>query len=162
MAAAAAAHPSACAWCLSFQSQLQADGWGAQPRFFAFMAEYESTDAAATPISPAVGFALCYYAYSTWKGTCLFLEDLYVQESHRACGVGMALMTRCIREASQRDCARVQFQALDWNAPALEFYKKVGASETREWIPIRFEREAIAAFLDKFDNNSKPVTATSK
>jgi GNAT superfamily N-acetyltransferase len=113
------------------------------------MAEY--VDDSNTALQPAVGFALCYYAYSTWQGTCLFLEDIYVQETFRAQGVGMALMTRCIREASQRNCARVQFQALDWNTPALEFYKKVGASETRDWIPIRFEREAIAGFLEKYD-----------
>ena len=144
------------------QPQLLEDGWGANPRFFAFMAELQpatgaSAEAASAVPKSAVGFALCYYAYSTWTGTCLFLEDLYVQERCRGLGVGMALMTRCIRAAKERNCARVQFQALDWNTPALDFYARIGATETRDWIPIRFDRMAIDTFLTKFDSAAQNV-----
>ena len=165
---------------LNSESQLLEDGWGAAPRFVSFMAEVEGAER-------PVGFALCYFAYSTWKGTCLYLEDLYVAEAHRAAGVGMALMHRCVKEAKERKCKRVQWQALDWsgrgntlacselsiktilcelaltarllcslflvlfrNASALAFYNKLGAAEMREWIPLRFDEQAIGKFLDKF------------
>lgn len=118
------------------------------------MAEWSDDSSSSVCSTPPVGFALCYYAYSTWRGTCLYLEDLYVQSTERGRGVGMALMRRCIREAKLKGCARVQFQALDWNQPALDFYKSIGASETREWVPIRFEKDDIDRFLNKFDAES--------
>ena len=127
--------------------QLLEDGWGPHPRFIAFMAH------TATSPSIAVGFALCYFSYSTWKGTCLYLEDLYVQQSCRGSGVGLALIHRCVAEAQARGCKRVQWQALDWNAPALAFYEKMGAAELREWITLRLDAQAIEAFLAKH----KPV-----
>jgi GNAT superfamily N-acetyltransferase len=81
-----------------------------------------------------VGFALFYTNYSTWKGKCLYLEDLYVLPEFRRIGAGSALFERVIDEAKKRKVRRMDWQVLDWNEPAIEFYKKKGALLDPEWI----------------------------
>ncbi|MBK8927457.1 MAG: GNAT family N-acetyltransferase [Crocinitomicaceae bacterium] len=81
-----------------------------------------------------VGFALFYTAYSTWKGKCLYLEDLYVQENFRRAGIGKKLFDYILQLAKTRNMKRLSWQVLDWNEPAIEFYKKYHAELDPEWI----------------------------
>lgn len=91
-----------------------------------------------------VGFALFHGSFSTWE--CrpgLWLEDLYVPPEHRRAGVGGALLAEVAAIAVQRGCARLEWAALDWNVPALEFYEKLGATRLAEWVMHRLDGEAL-------------------
>lgn len=90
------------------------------------------------------GFALFFTNYSTWLGRPgLYLEDLFVRPSHRGCGLGKALLCEVVRTAARRGCARVEWNVLDWNTPALEFYRRLGAVGMTEWTIHRLSGEAI-------------------
>ncbi|PRP80600.1 N-acetyltransferase [Planoprotostelium fungivorum] len=117
------------------------DGW-TKNRFICWVAEVDSK---------VVGIALCYFSYSTWKGTCLYLEDLYVQPQHRSKRIGMSLMTTCIKYAKENNLARVSWQALDWNKPAIDFYEKIGASMLNEWLNFRIFNAQFETYLEKYD-----------
>lgn len=92
----------------------------------------------------AVGMALFFPSYSTWRGVPgLYLEDLYVQPAHRGQGYGAALLARLAAIAEERGYARVDWQVLDWNTPAIDFYESVGAEIKRDWIPCRLTDEAL-------------------
>lgn len=81
-----------------------------------------------------VGFALYYTSYSTWKGRCLYLEDFYVLPEFRRGGIGAELFTLVVNEAKKRGVKRMDWQVLEWNEPALAFYKKHEAILDPEWI----------------------------
>lgn len=81
-----------------------------------------------------VGFALYYTSYSTWKGRCLYLEDFYVLPEFRRGGIGAELFTLVVDEAKRRGVKRMDWQVLEWNEPALAFYKKHEAILDPEWI----------------------------
>src|SRR5262245_10946883 len=92
-----------------------------------------------------VGFALFFHNYSTWRGQPgIYLEDLYVDEAHRGTGVGTALLRRLAGVAVERGCARLEWAALDWNAPAIGFYEGLGAEAQRRWILFRLTDEPLA------------------
>jgi GNAT superfamily N-acetyltransferase len=91
-----------------------------------------------------VGFALFHGSFSTWE--CrpgLWLEDLYVPPRHRRSGVGGALLARVAEIAVQRGCARLEWAALDWNTPALDFYAKLGAEPLGDWVMHRLDGDAL-------------------
>lgn len=81
-----------------------------------------------------VGFALYYTSYSTWKGRCIYLEDLYVQEAYRRLQIGDALFEAVRQVAIEKKCRRMDWQVLDWNEPAIKFYEKKQALLDPEWI----------------------------
>lgn len=81
-----------------------------------------------------VGFALYYFAYSTWKGQCLYLEDLFVQPTFRQHGIGKELFDAVVSVAKSSNVKRMDWQVLAWNEPALAFYKKQAALLDDEWI----------------------------
>lgn len=81
-----------------------------------------------------VGIALYYISYSTWRGRCLYLEDLYIQTEHRRKGIGRALFECLIDEASRIEVKRMDWQVLDWNESAIQFYKSIGAILAPEWV----------------------------
>lgn len=81
-----------------------------------------------------IGIALYYISYSTWKGRCLYLEDLYVQPEHRRLGAGQKLFTVLLEEAKELGVKRMDWQVLEWNEPAINFYKKIGATLDPEWL----------------------------
>jgi GNAT superfamily N-acetyltransferase len=90
------------------------------------------------------GFALFHGSFSTWE--CrpgLWLEDLYVPREQRRGGIGAALLAEVAAIALERGCARLEWAALDWNAPALDFYEKLGARRLDEWVMHRLDREAL-------------------
>jgi GNAT superfamily N-acetyltransferase len=92
----------------------------------------------------AVGFALFHGTFSTWE--CrpgIWLEDLYVPPEHRRGGVGLALLTELARITVERNCARLEWTALDWNTPALDFYAKLGATRLGDWIQHRLDGESL-------------------
>ncbi len=80
-----------------------------------------------------VGMTVFYHAYSTWKGNMLYLEDFVVQADYRRYGVGQLLFDAFVEEGRRRDCSLVKWQVLDWNEPALAFYRKNGAIIEEEW-----------------------------
>lgn len=85
-----------------------------------------------------VGFALFYTNYSTWKGKCLYLEDFYVLPEVRGEGIGSLLFDRVVEIAKERGVKRMDWQVLDWNESAIQFYQKKGATLDPEWVNGRF------------------------
>ncbi len=81
-----------------------------------------------------IGFALYYTSYSTWKGPCIYLEDLYVLPEFRQFGVGSQMFDAVVNIAKERGVKRMDWLVLDWNEPAIEFYKKKGATLDAEWL----------------------------
>lgn len=92
-----------------------------------------------------VGFAVYFYSFSTWLGRPgLYLEDLFVLPSVRGKGYGRALLERLAQIAQERGCGRMEWAVLDWNEPAIQFYKKLGAAPMSEWTVFRLTQEGIA------------------
>jgi GNAT superfamily N-acetyltransferase len=81
-----------------------------------------------------IGFALYYTSYSTWKGQCLYLEDLYLVPEERGHGYGSKLFDAVVSIAKDRKCPRMDWQVLDWNTPAIEFYERKDATIDKEWF----------------------------
>jgi GNAT superfamily N-acetyltransferase len=105
--------------------ELEKDGFGSNPLYGFFVAEIDNE---------IVGISHYYYRYSTWKGKCLYLEDLIVTEKHRGKGIGKALFQRTIDKAKADKCRKMNWQVLDWNTPAIDFYKDFDAGLDGEWI----------------------------
>lgn len=96
-----------------------------------------------------VGFALFFHNYSTFAGRRgLYLEDLFVRSAARGHGVGKALLVRLARIAKDRDCARFEWAVLDWNKPAIEFYRALGASPLDEWTTFRLTGDSLSLLAD--------------
>jgi GNAT superfamily N-acetyltransferase len=92
-----------------------------------------------------VGFAVYFFNFSTWLGRPgLYLEDLFVRPSDRGKGYGRALLERLAQVAQERGCGRMEWAVLDWNDPAIQFYKKLGAEPLTEWTVFRLTQEGIA------------------
>lgn len=100
-------------------------GFGSNPVWWAFVAEENGV---------IQGFALYYIRYSTWKGQAMYLEDILVTEAARGKGIGKLLMDQLIIEAIEKGFSRIVWQVLEWNEPAINFYKKYNADFDAEWI----------------------------
>ena len=100
-------------------------GFGEKPVWWAFAAEADGK---------IEGFALYYLRYSTWKGQRMYLEDIVVTEKMRGKGLGKLLLDRLIEEAKEKNLSGIIWQVLEWNEPAINFYKKYNASFDGEWI----------------------------
>lgn len=118
-------------------AQLEEDGFGEKPVYEFFMAENEKE---------VVGIALFYYRYSTWKGKAIYLEDLVVRSSERGQGYGKLLLDAIVHEAKRVDAKQVRWQVLDWNTPAINFYRKLGADLDNEWINCTLNAEQIRKY----------------
>ena len=133
------------------EADLQRVLFGARPYAEAIIAEE-----AATPL----GFALFFHNFSTWEGRPgIYLEDLYVTPEARGKGVGKALLNRLAAIAIERDCARLEWSVLDWNAPAIAFYRSIGAASMDEWTVNRVTGEALTA-MAKAQKKSQNVPSS--
>ena len=98
------------------------------------------------------GFALFFHNFSTWRGRRgLYLEDLFVRPHFRGLGLGRALMIHLAKLAVQRGCARFEWSVLDWNTPAIDFYRSLGAVGMDEWTVQRLDGDALLALAMKAD-----------
>ena len=92
----------------------------------------------------AIGFAVFFHNFSTWLGRPgLYLEDLFVRPEERGKGYGRALLERLAQIAKERGCGRMEWAVLDWNDPAIQFYRKLGAQPMDEWTVFRLTEEGI-------------------
>ena len=97
----------------------------------------------------AMGYAVFFYNYSTWLGrNGIYLEDLYVSPEQRGCGAGKALLQHIARLAVAQGCGRFEWSVLDWNTPAIDFYKAAGARPQDEWTVYRLEGAALQRFAE--------------
>ena len=97
----------------------------------------------------AVGFAVFFHNFSTWLGRPgLYLEDLFVRPEDRGKGYGRALLVALAKVARERSCGRMEWAVLDWNEPAIEFYRKLGAKPMEEWTVFRLTRDGIVKLAD--------------
>ena len=97
----------------------------------------------------AVGFAVFFHNFSTWLGKPgLYLEDLFVRPEDRGKGYGRALLVRLAKIARDRCCGRMEWAVLDWNEPAIKFYRKLGANPMPEWTVFRLTPDEIAKLAD--------------
>jgi GNAT superfamily N-acetyltransferase len=118
-------------------AQLRAALFGPQPAAYALVAESDER---------VVGFALYFRNFSTWEGVHgLYLEDLYVMPEHRGSGLGKALLISLAEVAIERGYARLEWAVLDWNQPAIDFYRGLGAVAMDEWTVYRLSGEALVA-----------------
>lgn len=106
-------------------AHFEESGFGAMPVWWAFVAEADGK---------VEGFALYYIRYSTWKGQRMYLEDIVVTEKMRGKGLGSMLFERLIEEAKEKKMNGMVWQVLEWNQPAITFYKKYGATFDAEWM----------------------------
>ena len=115
------------------------DGFSSTPLFHVFVAEVENQ---------IVGIALYYYRYSTWKGKTIHLEDLVVKENMRRSGVGFALYSEIMKQGKRDKVRRIDWNVLDWNTPAIEFYEKSGAKVLIDWRVAQMDEEGINYFIE--------------
>ena len=114
-------------------------GFGKQPVWWALVAEVKGV---------VVGMALYYVRYSTWKGRTIHLEDLIVRENQRGTGAGTALYHAVINQGKKDNVRRIEWNVLDWNTPAVDFYKKSGAKILEDWRVVQMDEHGIDFFLE--------------
>jgi GNAT superfamily N-acetyltransferase len=103
------------------------------------------------------GFALFFHNFSTWLGRRgLYLEDLFVRPEFRGRGVGLVLMTYLAKLAVERGCGRFEWSVLDWNTPAIDFYRSLGAVGLEEWTVQRLTGEALKKLASAFNAPASP------
>jgi GNAT superfamily N-acetyltransferase len=119
--------------------KMEEDGFGKNPVFKAFVAEVGGEVA---------GLAIFYIAYSTWKGKSVYLDDLVVTENYRRYGIGKKLFDAVGAFAKSIDANQLRWHVLDWNEPAINFYKKYNASLDPQWITCKFTREQIGLLFN--------------
>ncbi len=120
---------------LATEEDLRRDGFGPNPFYLCLIAEQDGVPA---------GFALYFFNYSTWLGRPgLYLEDLFVLPDFRGRGVGKALLQRVAAIAVEKKCPRLQWEVLDWNTPAVEFYAAMGAEFLDTWRNVRVSGDAL-------------------
>jgi GNAT superfamily N-acetyltransferase len=117
------------------EADIVRDGFGPVPKFRALIAEWHDRSA---------GYALFYDSYSTWEGKpALFLEDLFVRSQYRSNGIGKSLLAHVARIAKSEQCYGVRWEVLDWNQPAVDFYKRLGGTFLDQWTSVVLTGDAL-------------------
>jgi ribosomal protein S18 acetylase RimI-like enzyme len=148
---------------IATHADLLRDGFGPTPRFHCLIAEWSepastnneqratNNEPRATNNEPrtgsngAAGFVLYFYNYSTWRGRAgIYIEDLFVRPAFRRRGIGKALFARVAAIAVAEGCPRLDWAVLNWNTPAIDFYRSLGAEPLSEWTTMRVSGEALA------------------
>ena len=118
------------------EAGLLRDGFSESPKFRVLMAEWDGQPS---------GYAFFFDYYSSFEGRAgVFLEDIYVRDQFRGKGIGKALLARVAAIAAQQNCFGVRWQVLDWNTPAIEFYRSLGATFLDKWKTISLDGDALA------------------
>ncbi len=118
------------------EADLLRDGFGSSPYFQCLIAEANGRPA---------GFAFYFFDYSTWIGRPgIYVEDIFVYPEFRGLGIGKALLQRVAAVAVEKGCARLKWEVLDWNTPAIDFYRAMGSEFMDEWRTVRVTGEALA------------------
>ncbi|GGK39773.1 MULTISPECIES: GNAT family N-acetyltransferase [Flavobacteriaceae] len=120
-------------------NDLEKDGFGETPLFKIFVAEIAKE---------IVGIALFYPRYSTWKGPTIHLEDLIVTEQKRGLKIGSALYKKVIEYGFKKGVKRIEWNVLDWNEPAIDFYESTGAKVLRDWDTAQIDRNSMKKYLN--------------
>lgn len=120
------------------KADIEDHGFGDQALFQCLVAESQGQ---------VVGMALFYPRYSTWKGPTYHLEDLIVTEAHKSKGIGTALYKAFIAHAYDSGVNRIEWVVLDWNTPAVSFYKNSGAAVLEDWNTVQMDRESMHNYL---------------
>ena len=118
--------------------EMELDGFGETPIFQFFLAEVDGK---------TVGVALYYIKYSTWKGKCVFLEDIIVTEEYRKYGIGKKLFDEVVKVAKEMGARRMEWQVLEWNEPAIKFYEKLNSHFDSEWLNCKLSEEQIQEYF---------------
>jgi len=127
------------------------DGFGPNPFYFCLIAEDDGAPA---------GFALYFFNYSTWMGRPgLYLEDLFVRPEFRGLGIGKALLQKVAAIAVENNCPRLQWEVLDWNTPAIDFYRAMGAEFLDEWRNVRVTGEALGRLAGTQAEDKNEISA---
>ncbi len=120
------------------EQQLTEALFGDSPKVFSVICEVDGVP---------VGFALYFYNFSTWLGSHgVFLEDLYVTPKYRGVGAGKGMFKHVARLAVKQGCGRFEWNVLDWNQPAIDFYESFGARPQSEWVGYRLTGDALQQF----------------
>lgn len=130
------------------EERLARDGFGEHARFRALILEWDGEVA---------GYAICFVYYSSFEGPALFLEDIYVREKFRGRGIGRAVMAEVAAIALREGFVAIRWDVLDWNRPAIDFYKRLGAIFLNEWKVVRLEGEA----LGRLASSARGLTGSS-
>ena len=119
-------------------SDIENDGFGTKPLFECIVAEINER---------IIGMAIYYPRYSTWNGPTIHLEDLIVSEQYKGKGIGTQLYSNFIKIAFNSGVKRVEWNVLDWNSPAINFYKKSGAKVLDDWRSVQMHRSEMKKYL---------------
>ena len=121
------------------EADLLRDGFSENPLYYTFVAEENGI---------IIGMALYYYRYSTWKGKTIHLEDLIVSENKRGTGAGFALYKQIIAQGKLDGVKRIEWNVLDWNTNAIQFYEKSGAKILDDWRVVQMDENGIKSFIN--------------
>ncbi len=126
--------------CVIEETDLHRDGFGANPKFKALIAEWNGQPA---------GCAVYFDYYSTWRGPGLYLEDLYVRPEFRGKKIGGTLLSLVAQIALQQNCCSLRWEVLDWNTNAIELYKSLGAEFHDQWTSVLLENDGLRRLAEK-------------
>lgn len=130
------------------EEDLLRHGFGEKPYYQCLMADWDGAPA---------GFAFYFYDYSTWLGRPgIYLEDVFVDPAMRGRGIGKALLQRLAEIAIREGCARLKWQVLDWNEPAIDFYRSLGGEFMDSWRNVRVSGEALRRLAGFGDETNSP------
>ena len=123
-------------------NDLQNYGYGNNPMFECFVAEVDSE---------IVGAALVYFRFSTWVGPTIHLEDLIVKQAMRRKGVGEKLYAAVMRHGYEKAVKRIEWNVIDWNEGAIQFYKKSGAKVLSDWSVVQMDEDGINNYIERLE-----------